>query len=175
MRFLEHATGVLSRWFVGITMMLAAAASATAASAQTAGGPVILTVTGAIRDGGPGGIDFTRADLEALGITAIETSTPWHEGRPRFEGVLLSRVLDKVGATGKTLKVSALNDYAAELPVEDAGRYGPILAFRQDGEPLTVRMKGPLFVIYPFDRDPDLRNETIYTRSVWQVRRIEVK
>lgn len=175
MRFLGHSTGALSRWFAGIMMMLAVAASAQAVSAQPAGGPVILTVTGLIRDGGPAGVDFTRADLEALGITAIETSTPWHEGRPRFEGVLLSRLLEKVGASGKTLKLSALNDYAAELPVEDAALHGPILAFRQDGEPLTVRTKGPLFVIYPFDRNPDLRNEAIYTRSVWQVRRIEVK
>lgn len=174
MRFLGHSTAALSRWFAGLIMVLALAMGASA-PVRAAGEPVILTVTGLIGEGRAGGVDFTRADLEALGVTTIETATPWHEGRPKFDGVLLSRLLAKVGATGKTLKVSALNDYAAELPVEDAERYGPILAFRQNGEALTIRSKGPLFVIYPFDRNPELRNEAIYTRSVWQVRRIEVK
>lgn len=174
MRLTGLLPGMFVRWTLGLMTMLALSAGAPPAS-FAAGEPVILTVTGLIADTRAGGVDFTLADLERVGITTVETTTPWHEGRPRFEGVLLSRLLATVGATGRTLRVSALNDYVADIPVEDADRYGPILAIRRDGEPLTVRTKGPLFVIYPFDRIPELRNEAIYNRSVWQVRRIEVK
>ena len=39
---------------------------------------------------------------------------------------------------------------------------------------MSVRDKGPLFVIYPFDEAPELNNETYYGRSAWQVKSIEV-
>jgi hypothetical protein len=37
-----------------------------------------------------------------------------------------------------------------------------------------VREKGPLFVMYPFDRVPELRNAVYYSRCIWQLREIEV-
>jgi hypothetical protein len=41
--------------------------------------------------------------------------------------------------------------------------------------PMPVRDKGPLFVIYPFDAQPELRNAIYYSRSAWQLRSIEVR
>jgi hypothetical protein len=43
-----------------------------------------------------------------------------------------------------------------------------------DDRPMSVREKGPLWVIYPFDDVPEYQNETIYSRSIWQLDRIEV-
>jgi hypothetical protein len=37
-----------------------------------------------------------------------------------------------------------------------------------------VREKGPLFMIYPFDSDAALRNPLYYSRSVWQLKTIDV-
>jgi len=37
-----------------------------------------------------------------------------------------------------------------------------------------VRDKGPLFMIYPFDAQPELRSAVYYSRSVWQLSEIEV-
>ena len=39
---------------------------------------------------------------------------------------------------------------------------------------MTLRDKGPLWVIYPFDDDPRYRSETVYFRSIWQLNRIIV-
>jgi hypothetical protein len=38
---------------------------------------------------------------------------------------------------------------------------------------MSVRDKGPLWVIYPYDSD-DYRSEVIYSRSIWQLDRLEV-
>ena len=44
-----------------------------------------------------------------------------------------------------------------------------------DGAYMTVRNKGPLFVIYPFDAVPALQTELYYSRAAWQVRSITIK
>jgi hypothetical protein len=46
---------------------------------------------------------------------------------------------------------------------------------KRDGNFITVREKGPLFIIYPYDSDPQLQSQTYYTRSAWQVSEIIVE
>ena len=41
--------------------------------------------------------------------------------------------------------------------------------------PMSVRDKGPLFIIYPFDESEDLRSERYYSRSAWQLKHLEVE
>jgi hypothetical protein len=69
----------------------------------------------------------------------------------------------------------ALNDYAAEVPAEDALKIDSMLATRMDGLPMSVRDKGPLFLIYPFDTDRSLYNEKYFSRPVWQIKTIEAE
>ncbi len=145
-----------------------------AARAEDAADAVILTLDGALADGA-GPVRFTLGDLEAVGVSRLITSTPWDKAPVVFSGVRLSDLLRHVRATGTVLKVVALNDFAAALPLSDVRSYEPLLATRRDGEPLAVRNKGPLFVVYPFDAHPDLRNEVIRARSVWQVKSITVE
>ena len=132
---------------------------------------VVLTVEGKLRDGKP--VDLTMEALRKLPKARIATTTPWHDGEQVFEGVPLAALLDHVGARGETLHVIALNKYRTEIPVSDLGRQ-PILAYLRNGAPMSVRDKGPLFVIYPYDRDPALKSELYYGRSAWQVRSISV-
>ena len=39
---------------------------------------------------------------------------------------------------------------------------------------MSVREKGPIWVIYPYDHDADYRTDTIFSRSIWQLDRIDV-
>lgn len=118
---------------------------------------------------------FDRAMLESLGMVTVETTGPWYEGTAKFEGVSLDKLMKRVGASGERVSVVALNDYSSDIPVEDFSKYNVILAIKRNGEYMPVRDKGPLFVIYPFDDNPELKNQTIYGRSVWQVAKIIVK
>lgn len=136
---------------------------------------VVLTVTGAIDNTNDDDrATFDLPMLEALAGHHGEMETPWTEGRTAFDGPLLKAVLEAVGARGKVLRVVALNDYSAEIPVGDATDFETILATRMNGKPMSVRDKGPLFLIYPFDSHPELYNEKYFSRSVWQIKAIEV-
>lgn len=135
--------------------------------------PIILTVDGAIAGGVP--VDLTRTQLEIIGAAAVTTTTPWHEGAPQFDGVPMSALLEHVNATGEIAEVRALNDYRTSIPVSDFTQYPIILALKQDGEYMSVRDKGPLFIVYPFDDFDELRADIYYSRSAWQVRSITIK
>lgn len=145
-------------------------------------GPVILTISGAIQRGNSrdaqGNIvaNFDLGMLEALGKTGFSTSTPWHKGVVRFDGVPGKALMEAVGAKPDGVaQAVALNDYASSVPVADFLQRGLILALKLDGAYMTIRDKGPLFIIYPFDSQSELRHESYYTRSVWQLRRLDIR
>ncbi len=158
-----------------LAALLASALTATAALALDAPtGPVVLTVKGTISNTNAGDTaQFDLAMLEALKGRKAVMETPWTEGTVTFEGPLLREILAAVGAAGASLKVRALNDYAADVPAEDA-TLDTILATKLDGKPMSIRDKGPLMLVYPFDLDADLYNEKYFSRSVWQIKEIEV-
>lgn len=118
---------------------------------------------------------FDRKMLEELGMISVETTTPWYSGAVKFEGVSLDKLMKRVGASGERAVIVALNDYSSEIPIEDFSKYNVILALKRNGEYMPVRDKGPLFVIYPFDSNPELKSQTFYGRSVWQVAKIIIK
>ena len=144
-----------------------------AAGAAAAAEDIILSVDG--KTAGGVQVEFTRTQLEGLGTQVTETSTPWYDGRTTFEGVPLGRLMETVGATGDVAFVVALNNYTTEIPLQDFAEHGVILALKRDGQYMAVSDKGPLFVIYPFDDKPELKDALYYARSAWQVRRITIK
>ncbi len=152
---------------------LSAAGAVTIAKPQ---GKAILIISGNIANtNADGAAQFDRDMLEALGMETVETTTPWHDGRVRFEGVPLAKLMDVVGAKGSSITAVALNDYTSTIPMEDFRKFNVILAVKLDGKYMTVREKGPLFVIYPYDSDPELQKQTYYSRSAWQVARLIVE
>jgi hypothetical protein len=166
-----------------IIRILAAAVGLTAAlfpyrapALDTPKGDVILTVTSKELDhpNVNGTAQFDMQMLEALAGRTGKMETPWTEGAVTFSGPLLRSVIEAAGAHGANIKVIALNDYAADLPIEDATSIDTMLATRMDGNPMSIRDKGPLFLVYPFDKDKSLINEKYFSRSVWQIRAIEV-
>ena len=138
-------------------------------------GRVILTVSGAISvTNGNGVAQFDEAMLKALPATEFTTSTIWTNGKQDFKGVSVKALLDLLGVTSGTLKATAINDYAIDIPVAEAGAQAPIIAYSDNGKPMSVREKGPLWVVYPYDASSDYRSELVYSRSIWQLDRIVV-
>lgn len=140
-------------------------------------GRVILTVSGNIDQTNTpdNAAEFDLAMLDALPQTHFTTSTIWTDGTAEYSGVELSTLLEAVEGDGTQLLMTALNDYAIEVPASEAVSGGPILATRVDGKPLSVRDKGPIWVIYPFDDNEAYKTEVTYSRSIWQLKSIEVE
>ena len=146
-----------------MAILLAFAASPARANSDT-----VLTVSGL-----SGSRDFTRTDLESLPKWRFTTSTPWTEGATEFEGVRLSDLLQSTNVPGTKLKATALNDYSAVMEIADV-REDALVAYAMNGKPMSVRTKGPLWLIFPFDAKPHLKAEQYYSRSVWQLRALAV-
>lgn len=147
-----------------------------ASALEPAEGPVVLTVTGAItQTNAEGAAKLDLALLGAMGSVVVETTTIWTDGVQTFEGVELATLLAALGAEGTVLRAIAHNDYAVDIPVSDAVAGGPVVAYLRNGAAMSMRDKGPLWVIYPFDSKPEYQSELIYSRSIWQLDRIEVQ
>ena len=174
MRIFPHLSLVVATLILG-TRFLGVAFDSSAAAEESSARP-ILTVIGKIAStNGKPERSFDRAALEAIGLETVQTVTPWYTGKVKFQGVAMAKLLGSVGAQGTSVTVTALDDYVSTIPIEDFTKYHVILAMKRNGTDMAVNDKGPLFVIYPYDSKPELQNQTYYSRSAWQVKRIEVK
>ena len=136
-------------------------------------GPILLRIDGVDPVRFPGGhLDLDLPMLQAIDATTFSTGTIWTEGSHEYTGVSLQALVQTVGIIGDTLTLQAMNDYSVEVPVSDAVPGGPIIAYFSDGAPMSVREMGPLWLIYPYDSDPDFQTDVIYSRSIWQLDRI---
>lgn len=123
--------------------------------------------------GGKGEVVLTRADFEALPQTEVRTQTPWTKGVHVYRGVLLRDLAKVYGLKSREVKAVAINDYWAAVPLEDADKYPVLLADKQDGKALTLRNKGPVWIIYPLSDHPELNKELYHSRMVWQLTALE--
>lgn len=151
------------------------AAAVLAAAAPAAVLTIIGPNLGAPAQGGR--FRFDLGALQQLAQRNIVAATPWYKSANEFSGPLLRDVLQAGGVPADAegnLRCTALNDYRVEIPLGDARRYDVVVAHRFNGKPMSVREKGPLFVIYPFNEQPQLRTTTYYNRCIWQLKAIEL-
>lgn len=152
------------------------AAHSCAFALEPATGKVILTVTGKVTEKNSAtGAAFDLAMLEKLPQQTFTTQTPWDKKPIKFRGPLLRDVLAAAKASGTTLKAAALNDYQTSIPFDDAKSFDVIVAHQMNDQPIPVRTKGPLFIVYPFDTKAELRSNVYYERSAWQLKSIAIE
>lgn len=132
----------------------------------------LLTVTGQIA-APPAAL--TRSDIEALPQHRLTTSTTVTDGTPAFEGFLMRDLLARLGAEGEEVIAIALNDYRVAIPLSDFHDYDVIGALSMDGEALSARDKGPIWIVYPRDDHRDLQDIRYDTRWVWQLTSLHVQ
>src|SRR5262245_26626381 len=106
----------LAAWLSGVLLLTTAGVAAGPLGEPT--DKPILTVSGKITQTNKDATaQFDREMLEALGVTSFSTNTPWYKEPVNFEGVLLAKLMDAVGASGDRIVAIALNDYSAEVPM----------------------------------------------------------
>ncbi len=123
---------------------------------------------------------LSNDDFTQLPQNTLQTNTAWTEGPQNFDGVLLRDVLATVGVDGKnapnrSITILALNDYSISIPLEDAYKYNVLVARRMNGRELSLRDKGPYWIVYPRDQHQELNDSRYDHRWAWQVKQIEAK
>lgn len=155
---------------------LVASGSARADELPRPEGKVILTIDGEIaRTNAPGRAEFDRAMLERIGLVPLSVETPWTSTETVFEGVPTRALLDLVGARGRWVRARAANDYRADIPFSDLIEHDTVLAMRRDGEPMRLRDKGPLWILYADDDRPRVSEGELLARMVWQLTALTVR
>ena len=71
--------------------------------------------------------------------------------------------------------IAALNDYAIEVPIDDAREWPTMLALKADGKFMSVRDKGPLWLVYPRHMNAQFGNDKYNARWIWQIATTEVQ
>lgn len=116
--------------------------------------------------------EMTLSELMALPVASFETTTVWTEGVQAFEGVWLEDVIAHFGLDQGVLELTALNEYAVTFEVAKIPGSKALVAFRHNGQFMSPRGKGPLWVVYPYDEDTEYQTELTFMESVWQLQTI---
>lgn len=138
-------------------------------AAETVADKVILTIS---NKSAAAEVQLTEAMLAKMPQKSMTLTTPWYPTAQTFEGPLLRDVLKLADIKSGNITLKALNDYAISIPVSDALQYDVIVARLLNGKPMSVREKGPLFIVYPFHEHEELRKTDYYRRCSWQLRSI---
>lgn len=137
--------------------------------------PVVLKVGGRVSHPNRGATaQFDMRMLAQMPQHSVTVQTPWYPEPHKFTGPLLREVLAAAGASGREVEAYALNDYRVRIPMSDIEGHEVLLARLIDDKPMPVRDKGPLFILYPFDREPGLRTTVYYSRCAWQLKALDV-
>ena len=88
-------------------------------------------------------------------------------------GVNIDTLFDTYGLKAETVRVSALNDYNVMVPADVLRNDGAILAYHLNDAEMSVREKGPFWVIFPYDADARFQTDTYWAYSVWQVKSVD--
>lgn len=118
---------------------------------------------------------YSVDDLASLPQHKIVTHTSVTDGPQVFVGPLMRDVLADAGLEAETIMATALNDYEIAIPTSDFTRFDVIAALSMNGEALTPRDKGPVWIVYPRDDHHELQDIRYDYRWVWQLIRIQPK
>ncbi len=165
----------LYRWRLSVIACLVCAPLGGANALEAPKSKVVLTVSGTLTKPNHGkDATFSMEMLERLPQQTFTTKTPWYPQAVTFTGPLLRDVLAAAGASGKQISARALDDYKTLIPMSDAKNFNLILARQIDGKNLSIREKGPLFIVYPYDSKPELQAQVYLDRSAWQLKSLTI-
>jgi len=117
---------------------------------------------------------YTLEALLTLPQYDVQTKLPWTQEAHIYSGPYLKDVLQSAKVEGGQLTLEALDYYSVSLDFQKIAKFNPILALKKDGKALTIRSKGPIWLILPIDDYPQL-NAAIYNDyMVWHLVKISV-
>lgn len=109
-------------------------------------------------------------DLLGMSQSTVITKNDYVDDTTEFSGPALKDLLVKYDiGPDETLTLRAINDFSVSIPASDAYQYNVILALFNNREKMTVRDKGPIWVIYPMSDHEELRDDSYNSRIIWQL------
>ena len=172
----ERPSSVTAVLQLAICLLLSFASMVSADELAQPEGEIILFVKGNIvHTNAPGMARFDYAMLVDLGLVSEQIDTEWTPAGAVFEGIRTRSLLEAVGATGRRIRATAVNDYSVSIPFEDLAEHDTLLAFSRDGKRLRLRDQGPLWLVYVPHDQPDEIQSILNHRMVWQLQTLDIE
>lgn len=161
--------------FLSVLAACAVVATAVTSPAPVAAEDGVVTISGKLEPGAEVSLD--GAAMAAFDTVAVETSTDWdwHEGVQKFVGIPAPALLEKAGAAGTEVTLTAIDDYSVTFPISELEKYNAIFATSLNDTTLTSEDFGPLWLVFDYDDIPKEERETFTARSVWALVSIKVE
>lgn len=119
-------------------------------------------------------ITLDEQALLSLPQQQFKTTHTWSENAEEFSGPLLNDVLNLACPDVAHLMLTAINDYSIEMNFNEMRNYKPIVALSVNGQRLSIRNKGPLWVMMPLDQFTELPPRSLDDMLIWQLSDITV-
>ena len=123
-------------------------------------------------------VELTASDLDNLTQHTITTHSPYYKGEVEFSGPKLVDVLSSVADTAvednARISLHALNNYFVRTTIGDLKGVDALLATRKHGERLSIRERGPFWIILPLSDRQELDSEQFHRLMVWQLHKVGV-
>jgi hypothetical protein len=123
-------------------------------------------------------VELSIDELRALGDTKFATGTPWTKGTQKFEGITGAQIVAAMEAKGQKLDAKSVlavanNDYSIVIPFEVFNQPTTLVAFAQNGGAMSVRDKGPFWIVFPYDQDGKFLSSSYQSYSIWGLERLD--
>ena len=138
----------------------------------------VLTLSGAIATTNEGAeLRLDLATIDQFGLVQYTVVDPWQDRSMKFSGVLLADLLKYAGVapSATTLHLVALDDYQADISLEDVRKWPILLATRVDDLRPAVVDGGPTRIVFPYHAFPQIDTRVYNGQWVWSVKTIDVK
>lgn len=132
-------------------------------------GVVILNIEGQVgKRNSDTGARLDYAMFESIGLVTRTIATDWTPSAV-FEGVTGRDLVKHLGIEGDYLLGIAHDDYEVSIPVSDLIEYDTLFAVSMNGERLTMKNKGPVWLLYANENRPSISPELLNARMIWQL------
>ncbi len=148
---------------------VAAAIFGTPALAQDTMLTLTNTITGMV-------VEMSEEAFMGLDQVIMNTENEWVDGMTAFEGPLARDVLALItDFDAASVKLVAVDDYSVSTPIEHFLEFDVIFAHSMDGNRLSSRSKGPIWVLYPLSDNKELQDPVYNQYQIWQLAAVEVQ
>ena len=136
----------------------------------------MLIVSGTNKDGERVSIELTAEDFADMEQVTVKTTNDYVDDVTTFSGPLFRSALSEIiFGPDSNINVTASNDYRTASPAQEILDYDVILATTMNGVELTLRDRGPVWIIYPMSDNPELQDAKFNDRLVWQLIKVDVE
>lgn len=116
---------------------------------------------------------FSAKQLAELPQKTFKTKHTWAAEAQEFTGPLLADVVKLICPSAREIYLRSLDQYSVMVNLPKVAKYEAILALKIDGKPLTIREKGPIWVMINTD-GYNLPLRSLDVMLVWQLYYIRV-